>query len=91
MALFANAFDALADSPAEAASLTARAELLVHVRERLRRWDLPVEAAAARLNIGADAVDDILSARIDRFDLDALAAIATAAGFTVRIHVEDAA
>lgn len=48
---FENVFDALADTPAEAANMKARAELLSALRARVRSWELPQEAAASRLSL----------------------------------------
>jgi predicted XRE-type DNA-binding protein len=35
---FDSVFDALADTPAEAANMTARADLLLAIRERVKAW-----------------------------------------------------
>ena len=48
---FDNVFDALADTPAEAANLTARADLLLSIRERVKSWGVPQEQAAKRLGL----------------------------------------
>jgi predicted XRE-type DNA-binding protein len=48
---FDGVFDALTDSPIEAANMTARADLLLAVRERVRGWNLPQEQAVARLGL----------------------------------------
>ena len=48
---FDSVFDALADTPAEAANLTARADLLLGIRERVKSWDVSQEKAAKRLGL----------------------------------------
>jgi len=48
---FDNVFDALANTPAEAANLKARSELLSALKPRVRSWDLSHEVAANRLGI----------------------------------------
>ncbi len=88
---FDNVFHALADTPAEAANLAARAELLVRIRERVRSWDIPLEHAAPRLGLTRPRLSDLMRAKLDKFSLDALVNIATAAGFVLRIHLDDAA
>ncbi|MFH6781476.1 MULTISPECIES: helix-turn-helix domain-containing protein [Methylobacterium] len=88
---FANVFDALADVPAEAANMTARADLLLRIRALIRGWDLPQEQAAARLGLTRPRLNDLMRGKLDQFSLDALVNIATAAGFVLRIHLEDAA
>ena len=37
---FDSVFDALGDTPAEAANMTARADLLLAIRERVKAWGL---------------------------------------------------
>lgn len=88
---FDNVFHALTDTPAEAANLAARAELLVRIRERVRSWDIPLEHAAPRLGLTRPRLSDLMRAKLDKFSLDALVNIATAAGFVLRIHLDDAA
>ncbi len=86
-----NVFDVLADTPEEAANLTARAEILISIRERVKSWNLPQEQAAVRLGLTRPRLNDLLRGKIDKFSLDALVNIAAAAGFVLRIHLEDAA
>ncbi|AWN46658.1 XRE family transcriptional regulator [Methylobacterium terrae] len=88
---FASAFDALADDPVEAANMTARADLLLQIRERIRSWALPQVQAAARLNLTRPRLNDWMRGKLDTVSLDARVNIATAAGSVLRIHLEDAA
>ncbi|MGX7703851.1 helix-turn-helix domain-containing protein [Methylobacterium sp. Gmos1] len=88
---FASVFDALTDDPVEAANMTARADLLLQIRERIRSWDLPQEQAAARVGLTRLRLNDLMRGKLDKFSLDALVNIATAAGFVLRISLEDAA
>jgi len=48
---FDTLFDALTDTPAEAANMKARAALLAALQACVRSWDLSQAAAAARLGI----------------------------------------
>lgn len=89
--IFENAFDALADTPAEAANLTARAELLLNIRDRVTSWAVAQEQAAQRLGLTRPRLNDLLRGKIDKFSLDALVNIAVAAGFKLHIQLEDAA
>ena len=43
---FDDVFDALSDTPAEAANMKARAELLSALVQHVKSWDLSQEAAA---------------------------------------------
>ncbi len=88
---FESVFDALADTPAEAANLTARAEILSALSRRVRSWNLSQEAAAARLGITRPRLNDLLRGKLGKFSLDALVNLATAAGLRLEIRVADAA
>jgi len=88
---FDNVFDALADTPAEAANLTARSELMAALKTRVRGWEISQEAAAVRLGITRPRLNDLLQGKITKFSLDALVNLVTASGMTVRIAVADAA
>ena len=88
---FDNVFDALADTPAEAANLKARSELLSALKARVRAWGLPQEAAANRLGITRPRLNDLLQGKMAKFSLDALVNLATASGLAVHIQVAEAA
>ena len=90
---FDSVFDALADTPAEAANMTARADLLLAIRERVKAWQakggLTQEEAAARLGVTRPRLNDLMRGKLDKFSLDALVNIAAAAGFRLHIELED--
>ena len=88
---FDNVFDALADTPAEAANLKARSELLSALKVRVRAWDLSQEVAAGRLGITRPRLNDLLQGKMSKFSLDALVNLVTASGLTVHIQVAEAA
>ncbi len=88
---FADVFDALADTPAEAANMKARADLLSALIEHVRSWDLPPGQAAARLGITRARLDDLVRGKLSRFSLDALVSLTAAAGLTLEIRVAAAA
>lgn len=88
---FDNVFDALADTPAEAANMKARSELLSALKTRIRSWDMPQEAAAARLGITRPRLNDLLRGKIGKFSLDALVNLATASGLALQIRIAEAA
>ena len=88
---FDNVFDALADTSAEAANLSARADVSIKIRERVRQWDVSQEKAADRLGLTRPRLNDLMRGKLDKFSLDALINIAAAAGFVLRIGWDDAA
>lgn len=88
---FANVFDALADTPAQAANLKARAGLLAAVDRRVAGWGLPPEAAAERLGLSPSRLGDLRAGKLGLFSLDDLVDLATAAGLALEIRTSDAA
>ncbi len=88
---FDNVWDALADTPAEAANMTARSDLLIALQRAVKGWGLTQEAAAKRLGITRPRISDLLAGKISKFSLDALVNLAAQAGLAVEIHVSEAA
>lgn len=88
---FTNVFDALADTPAEAANMKARAALLSAIRTRVQSWKLSQEAAAARLGVTRPRLNDLMRGKLGKFSLDALVNLASAAGLALHIQIADAA
>ncbi len=79
---FADVFDALADTPAEAADLKARSDLLSALTDRVKAWEMPRSAAASRLGIKPDRLDDLRRGKLSRFSRDDLVSLTVAAKAT---------
>ncbi|WP_145206821.1 helix-turn-helix domain-containing protein [Sphingobium sp. B2] len=77
---FACVFDAIADTPEEATELRTRADLMRSVTTRVKSWDVPQSEAAKRLGLTRPRLNDLLRGKFNRFSLDDLMTVATAAG-----------
>lgn len=88
---FDDVFDAITDSPAEAANMKARADLLSAIKQRVSSWQLAQGAAAARLGITRPRLNDLLQGKLDKFSLDALVNLAAASGMVLEMKFTDAA
>jgi predicted XRE-type DNA-binding protein len=88
---FYDVFDAICDTPAEAANMKARSDLLSILSERIAGWGVTQETAAARLGITRPRLNDLLRGKISKFSLDALVNLAAAAGVALEIIASDAA
>jgi len=88
---FGDVFDAIADTPAEAANMKARATLLAALVDRVSSWGLTQEEAAARLGVTRPRLNDLLRGKLGKFSLDALVNMTTAAGLILEIRVAEAA
>ena len=73
---FENVWDAIEDTPAEAANMKARSEFMIAIQTTVESWGLTQAEAASRLGLTQPRMNDLLRGRIDRFSLDALMNIA---------------
>ena len=83
---FNSVWDAIADTPEQAANLQARAELIQQITIIINANDWKQADAAAHCGVTQPRINDLLRGRVSRFSLDALVNIAAALG--QRVHVE---
>ncbi|MCA1925687.1 MAG: XRE family transcriptional regulator [Thiobacillus sp.] len=83
-------WDALADTPEQAANLRARAELMQQIAAIIAENGWTQADAAARCGVTQPRMNDLLRGRVSRFSLDALVNIATAIGRRVHVELEAA-
>ena len=88
---YASVWDALADTPEEAANLRLRSALMSQIAAILKASGWTQAEAAARCAVTQPRINDLLRGRIARFSLDALVNIASALGRKVTVRLEDAA
>ena len=88
---FANVWDAIEDSPEEAAMMTMRSNVMIAINGKVRGWDTTQARAARRLGITQPRLNDLLHGKINKFSLDTLLTLATRAGPKVKIDVRSAA
>lgn len=84
---FDSVWDALEDTPAEALNMRLRSELMLTIKRTVQRWGVTPAEAARRLGVTQPRLADLLRGRIDRFELEALTALALAAGLEVGLRV----
>jgi predicted XRE-type DNA-binding protein len=89
--VFASVWDALADSPAEAANLELRSSLMINIEVIIKKNGWTQAEAAKRCGVSQPRINDLLRGRISRFSLDDLVNIASALGRKVRVSLDDAA
>lgn len=88
--MYASVWDALADTPEQAANLRARAELMQKIAEIVQKSGWTQAKAATRCGVTQPRMNDLLRGRVSRFSLDALVNIATAIGRRVHVELEAA-
>lgn len=82
---FTNVWDALADTPQEAANLKVRSELMSQIAALVRERGWTQVEAARRCGVTQPRLNDLLRGRLSRFSLDALVNIAAALGCRVQV------
>jgi len=87
---FESVWDAIADTPEQAANLRARADLMRQITAVVKRNKWTQTKAASQCGITQPRMNDLLRGRVSRFSLDALVNIATAIGHRVHLELEPA-
>lgn len=87
---YLSVWDALADTPEQAANLRARADLMRQIAERIQQKGWKQVEAAELCGVTQPRINDLLRGRVSRFSLDALVNIATALGQRVSVQLEAA-
>lgn len=87
---FDSVWDALADTPEQAANLRARAELMQKIAAIVQDQGWTQIEAARRCGVTQPRMNDLLRGRVSRFSLDALVNIVTAIGCRVHLELEAA-
>jgi predicted XRE-type DNA-binding protein len=84
---FESVWDAIADTPEEAANLTVRADLMRKIIDIIQENGWKQVEAARHLGVTQPRVNDLLHGRISRFSLDALVNMAANMGQHVRVEL----
>ena len=87
---YASVWDAIADSPEEAANLRARADLMHGISDIVKAAGWTEAEAARRCGLTQPRMSNLLHGEISSFSLDALVNIATALGQRVELKLSAA-
>lgn len=85
---FKSVWDAVADTPEQAANLRARAELMRQITKIIEANGWTQMEAGAQCGVTQPRINDLLRGRISRFSLDALVNMAAALGRPVHIELQ---
>ena len=77
---FANVWDAIEDSPDDAATVTMRSNVMIAIKDKVRSWNTTQAQATRRLGVTQPRLNDLLHGKINKFSLDTLMTLATRAG-----------
>ncbi len=88
METYASVWDAIADTPEQAANLQTRAELMQKIAKIIKESNWTQVEAASQCGVTQPRINDLLRGRVARFSLDALVNIATSIGWRVHLELE---
>ncbi len=84
---FASVWDAIEDSPAQAANMKLRSTMMRALERHINTQGWTQAEAARQLDVTQPRVLDLMRGKIDLFGVDALIDMLTAAGLRVEMHV----
>lgn len=84
---FASIWDAIEDTPQEAASLRARSALMMGLTEAIKTQGLTQAQAADLFGVTQPRISDLVRGKVALFSLDALVDMASTAGMNPTIQV----
>lgn len=84
---FASVWDAIEDTPQEAASLRARSALMMGLTEAIKTQGLTQAQAAELFGVTQPRISDLTRGKLALFSLDALVDMASTAGMNPTINV----
>lgn len=88
---FASVWDAIENTPTEAENMKLRSALMMALEQHIKAMGWTQGEAARRLDVTQPRVSDLMRGKIDRFGLDTLVNMLTAAGLRVEMHISNAA
>ena len=87
---FATAWDAIAETPEEAAVLKARADLMIALADHIKAQGWTQVEAAKHLGVTQPRISDLIRGKYNLFGLDHLAMMLARAGRQVEVRVKKA-
>ena len=88
---FTSVWDAIEDTPEQAANMKLRSVLMIALKDHITRTGMSQAQAAQLFGVTQPRVSDLMRGKINLFALDALVNMATAAGLRIEMQVLEAA
>jgi len=85
---FASVWDAIEDTPQQAASMRARSALMMELESIIKRRGMTQAEAATLFGVTQPRVSDLMRGKINLFSLDCLMDMATAAGLEPHVTIK---
>jgi predicted XRE-type DNA-binding protein len=87
---FTSVWDAIEDTPEQAANMKLRSELMIALKNHIARAGMSQVQSAQLFGVTQPRVSDLMRGKINLFALDALVNMAAAAGLRIELRVRKA-
>lgn len=84
---FENVWDAIEDTPGEAAIMTLRSSLMIAIQEHINHTGVTKIQAARAFGVTQQRISDLIRGKIDRFDTESLVDMLGTAGLRIEVRV----
>jgi predicted XRE-type DNA-binding protein len=88
---FSSVWDAIEDTPQQAASMKARSALMIELQEYIKTSGMTQRQAADLFGVTQPRISDLVRGKIGLFSIESLMDMATAAGMKVEVRLKKAA
>jgi predicted XRE-type DNA-binding protein len=88
---FDSVWDAIEDTPEEAATMKLRSSLMMALQAQIARRGLNPAEAARQFGVTEPRITELINGQVNLFDLNALVSMAATAGLECEIQIRDAA
>lgn len=88
---FSSVWDAIEDTPQQAASMKARSALMIELQEYIKTSGMTQRQAADLFGVTQPRISDLVRGKIELFSIESLMDMATAAGMKVEVRLKKAA
>ncbi len=85
---FVSVWDAIEDTPQQAASMRARSALMMELEHIIKQRGMTQEQAAALFGVTQPRISDLMRGKINLFSLDCLIDMATVAGLEPHVTIK---
>ena len=88
---YSSIWDAIEDTPQEAASMRMRAELMIALQEYIKSSGMTQSQAANQVGVTQPRISDLIRGKINLFSLESLVDMITGAGLIIEFSLKKAA
>ncbi|MBB3256325.1 putative XRE-type DNA-binding protein [Paraburkholderia bannensis] len=86
---FDNVWDAIEDTPGDAANMELRCQLMFALEQHIKRHKMTQAQAALLFGVTQPRVSDLMRGKIDRFGIDMLVNMAATAGMKIELRIHE--